>query len=705
MPKARPSDLDLVHQCVMSCASRKRRRSYRIPALWNCWGYEDLISSKRGEIAVSPHAFIAECLDRVILPARGRRRLARRSLSKSLDVRRLGGGNVRDDGARRRGGDWIRAATMYGTLIRTSTAWDHNGDDRLDRGSATETGTFLKSILLLPLLAKMGADAIYMLPLSKVSRAFRKGQIGCPYSAKNFFQIEPDLHDRLLDDHGRGTPDIDVETQFAAFVEAAHAMGIRVLIDLLPRSASRDSDLILDHPDWFYWIDARQARHYGPPHVAGHPGGIPAASQLGGILRQDAIRTHLSTFRHAPNIARPQEWRRFAARCKADPPSDLLREIVREFGVITPPGFSDCMNDPQPPWSDVTFLRLYLDHPIASRRFLDDPEAQPPYVFTDTIKSSRFPGRRPNLPLWRKLAGVIPFYQQFGIDGARVDMGHALPAGLQKMIVERPRRADADFCLIAEELAPENAAKSRRDGYNALIGPSWYMEPRHDEGELRRFVHEVLPRAPLPMYAAAETPDTPRAAMRSGGRAFVRLTAVLNGFLPSAIPFIHSGLEMYERQPLNFGLDALPGRPAPLPKTDPSHDKLGFFDRTVLHWRNAGARSMIDLLAGVAEIRRRFSKDLALASNCFMPNVTTGTRTTIAVGWRVNGGRSALIIVANTDFKKTRRRTLEGLPAKVRRREQSERLLSTHRASPPPRLTSGKLRLHLAPGEVQVLLL
>jgi len=502
---------------------------------------------------------------------------------------------------------------------------------------------------------------------------------------------------------GRGT--LDVETQFAAFVEAAHAMGIRVMIDLLPRSASRDSDLILDHPDWFYWIDVRAARRYGPPHVTGHPGGIPTALELGGILRQDAIRKHLSRFRHAPNVARQRDWQRFVARCKANPPADLLREIGRAFGVITPPGFSDCMNDPQSPWSDVTFLRLYLDHPIASRRFLDDPDAQPPYVFTDTIKSSRFPGRRPNLPLWRKLAGIIPFYQRFGIDGARVDMGHALPADLQKMIVEKPRRVDADFCLIAEELGHENASKARRDGYNALIGPSWHLEPRHARGELHRFVHEILPHTPIPMYAAAETPDTPRAVMRPGGRAFARLTAVLNGFLPSAIPFIHSGLEFYERQPLNHGLDALVGGPAPLTKTAAFFGKLGFFDRTILHWQNAGARSMIDLLAGVAEVRRRFVAELAVPRNCFMPKVVAGIRTTIAVGWRVDGGKSALIVVANMDFKNARRRTLQGLPARVRRRTQGERLLSTHRTSEPPILKNGKLRLELAPGEVQIVLL
>ena len=343
MARLHNSSLDLVYQRLRTSAARSRGRSYRIPALWNCWGYAETESCARGEVSVNPYRFLRACLQDVILPARGRRRLAGRSLSRSHRVKRVTSGKVLDGDTRRRAGDWIRRATLYSMLVRTTTAWDHGGDGRLTlppHRRWTETGTFCKSILLLPRLARLGVNVLYLLPISKVSRRFRKGQIGSPYSARNFFQLEPDLHDRLL-----GPDPADVELEFAALVEAAHALDMRVMVDLAPRTASRDSDLILDHPDWFYWIGTRASRSFGPPHIDGFAQSMPTPSQLGDILQRHVMGKHLSRFRRAPNVTDPGRWERFAKRCRATPPRDLLGEIGREFGVTTPPGFSDCIKN------------------------------------------------------------------------------------------------------------------------------------------------------------------------------------------------------------------------------------------------------------------------------------------------------------------------------------------------------------------------
>ena len=585
-------------------------------------------------------------------------------------------------------------------LVRTTTAWDHDGDRRLASRRWTETGTFLKSILLLPLLAKMGVDVVYMLPVSKVSRRFRKGEVGCPYSAKNFFELEPDLHDRLL-----GPDPADVGLEFAAFTEAAHALHMRVMVDLAPRTASRDSDLILDHPDWFYWIDVKGAAKFGPPHIEGFGRGMPKPSQLGGILKSETMRRHLAHFRFAPNTSDPEKWKQFVRQCRTKPPQDLLAEITRRFGLTTPPGFSDVVNDPQPPWSDVTFLRLFLDHPTASARHLHDPAAQPPYVFTDTIKASIFPGRKPNLPLWRTLSDILPFYQRFGIDGARVDMGHALPPRLQELIVDKPRRNDPDFCLLAEEFNHAAAATARRAGYNAIIGSCWYMEPRGSTGELHHLVHDVLPPSALPSLAAAETPDTPRAAVRDGGRTFVRMIAVLNNFLPSAVPMVNSGLEVFERQPLNLGLDMCPPGRHALPRTDPYYAKLGYFDRTALHWTNPGGPSMVDTLSRATCLRRQYLDTLIDVRNYFAPRVLTNAKWILATGWRVVAGDSILLVVANVDFNRRRQCKIDRLPFATRRRRICYTMLELHPDSAPPRLLSGRLHLRLDPGDIKVLLL
>lgn len=687
---------------LTSRAARRpgKRTPYRIPALWQCWEYEGTARAVRGQLAVDPRHWLAACIERIILPAQGGRRVAWRSLSQSS-------GPSRGDAATgRRGGDWIGGATLYATLIRATTAWDHNGDRRLtDAPGWTETGTFLKTIALLPLLAKMGVTGLYMLPVTRVSRRFRKGEVGCPYSPKSFYELEPDLHDRLL-----GPDDGLVELEFAAFVEAAHSLDMRVMVDLCPRTASRDNDLLLDHPEWFYWIDAKTADSYGPVHIEGHRGGMPAVSELGDILGSDAMRRHLARFRFAPSVTDPARWRTFREKARrAGAGFDVLKGTAREFGVITPPGFSDVINDPQPPWSDITFLRLFLDHPAASAPHLAGGAArsakqQAPYVFTDVIKSSLFPGRKPNGPLWKRLAGVLPFYQRFGVDGARVDMGHALPHELQGLILAEPRRRDPDFSFIAEEFNHKAAAGQKKAGYNAILGSSWWMQPRVAEGELRRFVEEVLPATALPALAAAETPDSPRAMVRRGRERFARFIVALNHFLPNGIPMIHSGMEALERQPLNLGLDiGKPGRFA-LPKSDPNYGKLGYFDLTWLHWDNRGGAEMVDLIARAAGVRHRYLSNLVRKRSGFFPARSgSGAAAVLAVGYRV-GGKATLLIIANGDFAHAQAVTVAvpHPPGDARLVVQTE--FAIDESAPAPRLRGRTLRAKLEPGDVRVVL-
>ena len=76
------------------------------------------------------------------------------------------------------GGDWILKSIVYSMMIRTSTTWDHDRNGYIDENNiyhVKETGTFLKTLALLPLLDKMGVDAIYLLPISKFSLKNKKG--------------------------------------------------------------------------------------------------------------------------------------------------------------------------------------------------------------------------------------------------------------------------------------------------------------------------------------------------------------------------------------------------------------------------------------------------------------------------------------------------------------------------------------------------
>jgi len=670
-----------------------RRLDYRIPALWRFEEHAGDARAVGAEIAIDPSAYLADCLSWIQRNGVVRGAVPGRSLSRLLGVRHAGGLRVRDGRRVRRAGDWVRAGFMYGMMIRCATAWDHDGDGRLTSRRNNELGTFLKSILLLPHLWRMGVNVLYLLPVVKASTLYRKGELGCPYSAKNFLELDPDQYDAAF-----GAEYGDVNAQFRLFVSCAHRLGMRVLLDVAPRTAARDCDWILDHPEWFYWIDRRYARTYTAPHVPGATYYNPIPDRLAEIYDVPAVRAHLAKFRFAPNINQPQKWTKFADAMKRRPPENLLAEISRHFGVITPPGFSDVVNDTQPPWSDVTYLRLFEDHPVAALPHLPAPDDQPPYVLYDTAKASMFPGRRPQRKLWDALAGILPFYQRFGVDGARVDMAHALPSPLERLILENPRKRDPDFCLLAEQLGTERHAEAHRGGYNIIIGPSWWMQPRGYEGRMHEFLKDI-PGLAVPVMAAAETPDTPRAVVRYGKRKFAMQAAVVNCFLPNAVPMINGGMEVFERQPMNLGLDAKPSDRYALPKSDPLYGKLAFFDRYALHWTNPGSRRMSELIGRAASLRREYLEALVDPRAYFAPRVTVNAPRILATAFNLPRKKGILLLLANLDHDRARRAAVSGLP---RRASRAETLLSIEDA-PIVRFRDSRLSVQLAAGEALVL--
>ena len=56
-----------------------------------------------------------------------------------------------------------------------------------------------------------------------------------------------------------------VDQQFEALVEACHILGIRVVMEFVLRTAARDSSLVEEHPDWFYWIYEKYENSFSKP--------------------------------------------------------------------------------------------------------------------------------------------------------------------------------------------------------------------------------------------------------------------------------------------------------------------------------------------------------------------------------------------------------------------------------------------------------
>jgi len=581
----------------------KQIYNYTVPDLWNCFDYnpDKYIKTKDNELMVNPHDFYASVIKNFILPKKKKNIDYQTSLS-------LGTNKVLPKRSYI-GGDWIKESVVYSTMIRASAAWDSDRSGYIDENNIyhmPETGSFVKMLALLPLLKKMGVTVVYMLPISKFSLKDKKGDLGSPYGVSNFNEIDPNLKDPLTEDK------MTLEEEFKAFVEACHILGMRVMIDIIPRTNSVDSDLIKDNPEWFYWIKADEYENYKVPKID-HIGStaIPTIDLMEKVYQSEETYRHINMFQYDPKTTNPKLWNKIKNK------PNLSKLIEEKYNLRVAPAFSDHINDPQPPWTDVTFFKLFKDFPNQTKGFLDTTD-RPPYILFDTIKTNMYQGDIPNIELWKKLADIVPSYQRrFGIDGARIDMGHALPKELLQMIMNEAKKNDQDFSFIAEELNPGNAQKAKDFGYNMIIGNGFVMEPRIWEGALYEFMYNAI-NLPIPSFACGETHDTPRLAAREGGPTLSRLLTVLNMFTPNSVPFINSGQEVYETQPMNTGLDARENEQFMLPTDDPYYGKLALFDKYQYHYTNSKRWELPDLLEKVIPIRTKYLKQITNKNN-FVP--------------------------------------------------------------------------------------
>lgn len=98
-------------------------------------------------------------------------------------------------------------------------------------------GTFAAVEKDLPRIRALGADAIWLLPIHPVGTEKRKGTLGSPYAIQDYRGINPEF----------GTMD-----DFIRLCGAAHALGMKVLIDVVYHHTSPDSVLVRTHPEYFY---------------------------------------------------------------------------------------------------------------------------------------------------------------------------------------------------------------------------------------------------------------------------------------------------------------------------------------------------------------------------------------------------------------------------------------------------------------------
>ena len=116
--------------------------------------------------------------------------------------------------------EWVAHAIIYEVNVR----------------NFTPEGSFRAFEKHLPRLQQMGIGIVWLMPVHPIGEVERKGPLGSPYAVRDYFAVNPEFG--TLDD-------------LRHLVQAAHALGMKVILDWVANHTSRDNALIAEHPDWY----------------------------------------------------------------------------------------------------------------------------------------------------------------------------------------------------------------------------------------------------------------------------------------------------------------------------------------------------------------------------------------------------------------------------------------------------------------------
>jgi glycosidase len=115
---------------------------------------------------------------------------------------------------------WSRQASIYEVNIR----------------QFTPEGTFSAFEAQLPRLQALGVGILWLMPIQPIGIKNRKGTLGSYYSIRDYTAVNPDF----------GTL-----ADFRHLVDAAHALGMKLILDWVANHTAWDHRWVGKHPEWF----------------------------------------------------------------------------------------------------------------------------------------------------------------------------------------------------------------------------------------------------------------------------------------------------------------------------------------------------------------------------------------------------------------------------------------------------------------------
>ncbi|NQT78646.1 MAG: alpha-glucosidase C-terminal domain-containing protein [Bacteroidetes bacterium] len=116
--------------------------------------------------------------------------------------------------------DWSKDAVIYEVNVR----------------QYTPEGTLKAFENHLPRLKEMGVDILWLMPVHPIGEKNRKGGMGSYYSVRDYTAVNPEFG--TLDD-------------FKDLVNAAHELGMYVILDWVANHTAWDHAWVVDHPEWY----------------------------------------------------------------------------------------------------------------------------------------------------------------------------------------------------------------------------------------------------------------------------------------------------------------------------------------------------------------------------------------------------------------------------------------------------------------------